>query len=98
MNDFPQPKFEVSETDVGERTRILDAAGEIHVSTAPRFSERLNAAIADGKTALVLGQAAGREVLADLADRALAVLIRDAQLGRLRHSRKVVAEERAVSR
>ena len=45
---------EVSEEDVDERTRILDAAGEIHVSTAPRFSERLNAAIADGKTSLVL--------------------------------------------
>src|SRR3954466_7990436 len=54
MNDFPQPKFEVSETDVDDHTRILDAAGEIHVSTAPQFSERLNAAIADGKTALVL--------------------------------------------
>src|SRR5258708_5377199 len=54
MNDFPQPKFDVTEEDVGDTTRILDAAGEIHVSTAPRFSERLNAAIADGKTALVL--------------------------------------------
>src|SRR3954462_13525628 len=54
MNDFPQPKFEVSETDVDDHTRILDASGEIHVSTAPRFSERLNAAIADGKTALIL--------------------------------------------
>ena len=54
MNDFPQPKFDVTEEDVGDHTRILDAAGEIHVSTAPRFSERLNAAIADGKTALVL--------------------------------------------
>src|SRR3954471_21864117 len=54
MSDFPQPKFEISEEDVDERTRILDAAGEIHVSTAPRFSERLNAAIAEGKTALVL--------------------------------------------
>ena len=54
MNDFPQPKFDVTEEDVGESTRILDATGEIHVSTAPRFSERLNAAIADGKTALVL--------------------------------------------
>jgi anti-sigma B factor antagonist len=54
MNDFPQPKFDVSEEDVDDTTRILDASGEIHVSTAPRFSERLNAAIADGKTALVL--------------------------------------------
>jgi anti-sigma B factor antagonist len=54
MNDFPQPKFDVTEEDVDDTTRILNAAGEIHVSTAPRFSERLNAAIADGKTALVL--------------------------------------------
>src|SRR3954467_2892323 len=54
MNDFPQPKFDVSEEDVDDTTRILDASGEIHVSTAPRFSERLNAAIADGKTALIL--------------------------------------------
>jgi anti-sigma B factor antagonist len=54
MNDFPQPKFDVTEEDVDDTTRILDATGEIHVSTAPRFSERLNAAIADGKTALVL--------------------------------------------
>ena len=54
MNDFPQPKFDVTEEDVDERTRVLDAVGEIHVSTAPQFSERLNQAIADGKTALVL--------------------------------------------
>jgi anti-sigma B factor antagonist len=54
MNEFPQPKFDVSEEDVDDRTRIIDASGEIHVSTAPQFSERLNAAIADGKTALVL--------------------------------------------
>jgi anti-sigma B factor antagonist len=53
-DDFPQPKFDVREEDVDERTRIIDAGGEIHVSTAPEFSERLNAAIAEGKTALVL--------------------------------------------
>ena len=53
-SDFPQPKFDVREEDVDERTRILDAGGEIHVSTAPEFSERLNKAIAEGKTALVL--------------------------------------------
>ena len=54
MTDFPQPKFDVTEEDVDDTTRIIDASGEIHVSTAPRFSERLNAAIADGKTSLVL--------------------------------------------
>src|SRR4029078_1144458 len=45
---------DVSEEDIDERTRVIDAGGEIHVSTAPEFSERLNAAIADGKTDLVL--------------------------------------------
>src|SRR3954454_9856543 len=54
MNDFPQPKFDVTEEDVDDTTRILNTAGGIHVRTAPRSPERLNAAIADGKTALVL--------------------------------------------
>ena len=53
-DDFPQPKFDIRIEDVDERTRVLDAGGEIHVSTAPEFSELLNAAIAEGKTALVL--------------------------------------------
>jgi anti-sigma B factor antagonist len=54
MNEFPQPKFDVTEEDLDDNIRVLDASGEIHVSTAPRFSERLNAAIADGKTSLIL--------------------------------------------
>jgi anti-sigma B factor antagonist len=53
-DDFPQPKFDVRVEDIDERTRVLDAQGEIHVSTAPEFSERLNEALAEGKTALVL--------------------------------------------
>lgn len=52
--EFPQPSFEVRESDVGDVTRVLDVTGEIHVSTAPEFSERLNAAIAVGRTKLVL--------------------------------------------
>ena len=52
--DFPQPKFDVQEEDVDERTRIIDAGGEIHVSTAPRFSVLLDSAIGRGKTAVVL--------------------------------------------
>ena len=52
--EFPQPKFSLTEEDVDDRTRVLAAAGEIHVSTAPQFSDRLNQAIAEGKTALVL--------------------------------------------
>jgi anti-sigma B factor antagonist len=33
---------------------VLTASGEIHVSTAPELSERLNSAIASGRTRLVL--------------------------------------------
>ena len=53
MSDL-EPKFDVSEVDIGDHTRVIAAEGEIHVSTAPRFSERLNAALADGRTRLVL--------------------------------------------
>jgi anti-sigma B factor antagonist len=54
MTEFPKPKFEVSEEDVDDTTVVLAATGEIHVSTAPELSERLNRAIASGKTRLVL--------------------------------------------
>src|SRR4051795_9934677 len=53
-DDFPDPKFALSEEDTDAQTRVLAAAGEIHVSTAPRFQERLNAAMGEGKTKLVL--------------------------------------------
>src|SRR4051794_18075012 len=42
------------EEDVDARTHVITVSGEIHVSTAPEFSRRLNAAIALGKTGLVL--------------------------------------------
>jgi anti-sigma B factor antagonist len=48
------PRFALSEETLQDRTHLISVAGEIHVSTAPEFSERLNAAIADGKTAVVL--------------------------------------------
>lgn len=51
---FAEPRFELSEDDLDERTHIIAVSGEIHVSTAPEFSKRLNAAIAKGKTAVVL--------------------------------------------
>lgn len=53
MSDL-EPKFDVTEEDLDDRTRIIEASGEIHVSTAPRFSERLNAALAEDRTLLVL--------------------------------------------
>ena len=51
---FAEPQFELSEEDVDERTHIIAIAGEIHVSTAPRFSVLLDDAIGRGKTAVVL--------------------------------------------
>jgi anti-anti-sigma factor len=54
MTEFPQPKFDVIEQDVDDQTRVLAASGEIHVSTAPELAERLSAALAAGKTRLVL--------------------------------------------
>jgi anti-sigma B factor antagonist len=53
-NEFPQPTFTVVEIDVDARTRVLATAGEIHVTTAPDLSDRLNAAIDAGRTRLVL--------------------------------------------
>jgi len=48
------PDFGLSEESVDDRTHVINVRGEIHVSTAPEFSERLNQAIAGGKTAVVL--------------------------------------------
>jgi anti-sigma B factor antagonist len=51
---FTEPQFELSEEAVDERTHVIVVSGEIHVSTAPEFSRRLNDAIADGKLGVVL--------------------------------------------
>ena len=48
------PHFELSEESPGEGAHIICVRGEIHVTTAPRFAEALNAAIESGKTAVVL--------------------------------------------
>jgi anti-sigma B factor antagonist len=50
---FAEPRFRIRERDA-ERATILDVEGEIHVSTAPQFSELLNATVDAGRTALVL--------------------------------------------
>ena len=57
---FAEPQFELSEEDVDERTHVIAIAGEIHVSTAPRFSVLLDDAIGRGKTAVVLDLSAAR--------------------------------------
>ena len=51
---FAEPQFQLSEEDLDERTHVIAIAGEIHVSTAPRFSVLLDSAIGRGKTAVVL--------------------------------------------
>jgi anti-sigma B factor antagonist len=51
---FTEPDFQLREEDVDDHTHVLTVTGEIHVSTAPEFSRLLNAAIAHGKTGLVL--------------------------------------------
>jgi anti-sigma B factor antagonist len=53
-NEFPQPTFSVAETDLDDRTRILAASGEVHVSTAPELADGLNRAIDAGRTRIVL--------------------------------------------
>jgi anti-sigma B factor antagonist len=54
MTEFPKPKFTVDVEDVDDRTRILTATGEVHVSTAPELAEQLNAALEASRTRIVL--------------------------------------------
>ena len=52
--EFEAPNFDLSEDELDDETVVLRVAGEIHATTAPEFSERLNDAIASGKTGVVL--------------------------------------------
>jgi len=51
---FTEPEFQLVEEEIDGRTHVITVSGEIHVSTAPEFSRLFNAAIARGKTAVVL--------------------------------------------
>ena len=51
---FTEPEFQLREEDLDRRTHVITVSGEIHVSTAPEFQRRLEAAISKGKTAVVL--------------------------------------------
>jgi anti-sigma B factor antagonist len=51
---YTESEFQLAEEDLDVRTVVIAVSGEIHVSTAPEFSRRLNAAIAHGKTGVVL--------------------------------------------
>jgi anti-sigma B factor antagonist len=48
------PHFELSEESSDAGAHIIRVSGEIHLTTAPQFSERLTRAIESGKTAVVL--------------------------------------------
>jgi anti-sigma B factor antagonist len=54
MAAFEPPEFELTEEELDERSVVLRVVGEIHATTAPEFSERLNTAIAQGRTGVVL--------------------------------------------
>jgi anti-sigma B factor antagonist len=48
------PHFELTEESGDGAAHVISVRGEIHVTTAPRFAERLTQAIESGQTALVL--------------------------------------------
>ncbi|MGZ4270192.1 MAG: STAS domain-containing protein [Solirubrobacteraceae bacterium] len=51
---FTEPRFDLTHEELAPNTHVITVAGEIHVSTAPRFSEQLNASIRDDQPAVVL--------------------------------------------
>ena len=51
---FDAPNFDLTEEPLDDSSVIIKVAGEIHATTAPEFSERLNDAIAGGKTGVIL--------------------------------------------
>ncbi|MGH2942581.1 MAG: STAS domain-containing protein [Solirubrobacteraceae bacterium] len=51
------PHFELAEESSDAGAHIIRVSGEIHVSTAPEFAQRLSGAIDSGKTAVVLDMA-----------------------------------------
>ncbi|MDP2712655.1 MAG: STAS domain-containing protein [Solirubrobacteraceae bacterium] len=48
------PHFELSEETTPDGAHVIRISGEIHVTTAPQFSQRLTDAIEGGRNALVL--------------------------------------------
>jgi anti-sigma B factor antagonist len=51
---FGSPQFDLDEEQRDPDTRIISVAGEIHVTTAPEFSQRLNDAISAGTHGVVI--------------------------------------------
>ena len=84
---FAEPQFELSEDDLDERTHVIAIAGEIHVSTAPRFSVLLDDAIGRGKTAVVLDLSA----VEFIDSTGLSVLLNGLRLVSHKHGRMALA-------
>lgn len=51
---FAEAEISLQHEDPDARTRVIVASGEVHVSTANAVSEAINAALAGGRTAIVL--------------------------------------------
>lgn len=51
---FASPSFQLDEQAIDDDTHLIAVRGEVHVSTAPEFSDRLNDAIATGKSGVVI--------------------------------------------
>lgn len=51
---FASPSFDLNEESLDQQTHLIAVRGEVHVSTAPEFSERLNDAISGGATGVVI--------------------------------------------
>ena len=51
---FGSAQFELAEEQFANDTRLISVSGEIHVTTAPEFSQRLNDAIAAGTRGVVI--------------------------------------------
>jgi anti-sigma B factor antagonist len=51
---FGSAQLELSEEQVDGDTRVITVSGEIHVTTAPEFSESLNDAVAAGSRGVVV--------------------------------------------
>jgi anti-sigma B factor antagonist len=51
---FGSPQFDLQDEHLPDDTRVIAVSGEIHVTTAPEFSERLNEAIVDGARGVVI--------------------------------------------
>jgi anti-sigma B factor antagonist len=51
---FGSAQFELAEEQFDTDTRVISVSGEIHVTTAPEFSQKLNDAIAAGTRRVVI--------------------------------------------